>query len=78
MVTGWGDMALGGWVWMVIWIAALLVMVWLIVAGGRDRTAHDDPLDILRARYARGEISQDEFERARQSLLESHHGGSRP
>lgn len=77
-MTGWGDMALGGWIWMAIWIAALLVMVWLIVADGRDRAAHDDPLDILRARYARGEISQDEFERARRSLLESHHGGSRP
>jgi len=78
MMTGWGDMALGGWIWMAIWIAALLVMVWLIVAGGRDRAAPDDPLDILRARYARGEISQDEFERARTSLVESHHGGSRP
>lgn len=77
MMTGWGELAFGSWIWMVVWIAALLVMVWLIVAGGRDRSSHDDPLEILRARYARGEINQEEFERARQSLLESHQGGTR-
>lgn len=64
----WG-MALGDWVWMAVWIVALLAMVGLIVAGFRDRSPHDDPLEILRARFARGEISQDEYERARTVLL---------
>jgi putative membrane protein len=57
------------WIWMLIWIAALLFMVWLIVRGTTDRPAADDATTILRARFARGEISQDEFERARDALL---------
>lgn len=58
-----------GWIWMVIWIAVLIVMVWLIVRGPAERTPVEDAMAILRARFARGEISQDEFERARNALL---------
>jgi len=58
-----------GWIWMLIWIAALLFMVWLIVRNPADRPAAEDATAILRARFARGEISQDEFERARDALL---------
>ena len=58
-----------GWVWMVVWIAVLIVMVWLIVRGSAERTPAEDAEAILRARFARGEISQDEFERARNALL---------
>ena len=68
-MDGWG-MALGGWVRMGIWILALLVMIWLIVGGTRERGAREDALDILRARFARGEISESEYEQAR-SLLAS-------
>lgn len=57
------------WVWMFVWIAALLFMVWLIVRGPADRPGDEDASAILRARFARGEISQDEFERAREALL---------
>lgn len=53
-----------GWIWMVIWIAALLVMVWLIVRRPDERTPDQDALAILRARFARGEISEAEFKRA--------------
>jgi putative membrane protein len=58
-----------GWIWMIVWIAVLIVMVWLIVRGPAERTAAEDAMAILRARFARGEISQDEFERARNALL---------
>lgn len=61
-----------GWVWMIVWIVVLLVMVWLIVRGPTDQTAAEDALTILRARFARGEISQEEFERARASLFDDH------
>jgi putative membrane protein len=67
MMDGAWGMTLGGWVWMVVWIGALLVMVWLLVAGGH-RVERDDPLDILRARYARGEINDAEFRHARDLL----------
>jgi putative membrane protein len=54
---------------MLVWIGALLFMVWLIVRSPADRSAAEDAIAILRARFARGEISQDEFERARAALL---------
>ncbi len=68
MMTGTWGMALGGWLWMAIWVIALLVMVWLIVAGGRGPERTEHPLDILGARYARGEISEEEFRHAREVL----------
>jgi putative membrane protein len=66
MMDGWG-MTPGGWIWMLVWVGALLAMVWLIVAGGRGER-REEPLDILRRRYARGEISEQEFRHARDIL----------
>jgi putative membrane protein len=70
MMTGAWGMTLGGWIWTAVWIVALLVMVWMAVGGWR-REERDDPLEILRARYARGEISEDEYRHARQILGEA-------
>lgn len=58
-----------GWIWMLVWVAALLVMVWWIVRGSGGGPGTEDALTILRARFARGEISKEEFERARDVLL---------
>ena len=62
-------MGSGDWIWMFVWIAVLLAMVWLILRGSTDRAPGEDALAILRARFARGEISQQEFEQARGALL---------
>ncbi|MGZ8563347.1 MAG: SHOCT domain-containing protein [Candidatus Limnocylindria bacterium] len=51
------------WIWMFVWIFALVAMVWLIVRTDH-RAPADDPEAILRARFARGEINAEEFERA--------------
>jgi uncharacterized membrane protein len=53
-----------GWIWMLIWIAALLLMVWLIVRHPETDSSAEDALSILRARFARGEINETEFDRA--------------
>ena len=53
-----------GWIWMLIWIAAMLFMVWLIVRRPERDSSAEDALSILRARFARGEINETEFERA--------------
>lgn len=58
-----------GWIWMVIWIAALLFMVWLLVRNPSAQSTAEDAMSILRARFARGEISQAEYEQARGALL---------
>ena len=62
MVTGW-TMGLEGWLWLGAWGFVLVVVVWLLVREPR-RTTREDPLELLRGRLARGEITPDEFERA--------------
>jgi uncharacterized membrane protein len=66
-MMGWG-LDLASWLWMGAWILALLAMTWLIVRGSAGRAASDDAVSILRARFASGEISQEEFDRARRAL----------
>ncbi len=71
MMTGFGlGMGAGGWLWMVLGIVLLVVVVWALVAAiaPRDRPASDDAARILNARFARGEISQAEYEQARRLL----------
>jgi uncharacterized membrane protein len=64
MGPGW-EMNLGGFVWMGVWIFALVVMVWFITRSpDTDRSATTEPRDILRTRFARGEINQAEYEQA--------------
>ena len=64
MGPGW-EMNLGGFVWMGVWIFALVVMVWFITRSpDTDRSAVTEPRDILRTRFARGEINQAEYEQA--------------
>ena len=71
MMTGieWG-MGLGGWLWMILAVVLVVAVVWVLVTAvsGRDRSATDDAAQILKARFARGEISQAEYEQARRLL----------
>lgn len=67
MGPGW-EMNLGGWVWMGVWILALVVMIWFITRSSDSPRSTQEPGEILRARFARGEISQAEFEQARRVL----------
>lgn len=65
---GWG----GGW-WMLIWgtlmmVGLVVLIVWLVrttADGGSTRTSVEDPLasarQILGERYARGELSTEEY-----------------
>jgi len=68
MMVGW-SMGLEGWALMAIWVAVLVGAVWLLVRTPSDRPEREDALAVLRARFARGDISQDEFERGRDALL---------
>lgn len=67
-MNGW-TMGLEGWLWMAAWVLGLAVMVWLLVREPR-RPGREDALETLRARFARGELTPEEFEQARR-LLES-------
>lgn len=56
-----------GW-WMLLWwgfgVVVLVLLVWLIAkAVGGTSTRDDTPEQILKRRYAKGEISHDEYRR---------------
>ena len=55
----------------VFWIAVLVLAAWAISVFARRGPAHPQgpsPLDIAKQRYARGEITAEEFERLKRDL----------
>ena len=59
----------GGFMW-VFWVLLIVIVIWLINSINNRRTTEDKPLDILKKRYARGEIDDKEFETRRKELDE--------
>lgn len=59
----------GGIVW-VFWILIILVLAWLFNFSYRKTGDKKSAREILEERYARGEISQEEFEEKRRVLNE--------
>ncbi len=78
----WGHMNGGGWGWSGMWLGMLLfwgigIAVFLALvkyARGADRSGErpreKSALDILKERYARGEIGRDEFEQKKRDLTQ--------
>ena len=72
---GFGDGHMGGWGWgaAVVMTAMMGGLGWIIwsmmrgAASGRGGLP-EDPVDVLRGRYARGEISTEEFEERVQTI----------
>jgi len=77
----WGDMGSWGWGWgvfgalhMVLWwvliILGIVVLIkWLAGSGSRaERETGSRALEVLKERYARGEIGKDEFEQKKRDL----------
>ncbi len=57
------------WIWWGIWIILIIVFIftpWI----SRPQKSENSAMDILRERYARGEIDKDEFEERRRILKE--------
>ena len=68
----WGT-AMGWWigVWSVVfWGGLIALIVWGItkLAGRGDSAPKRNPLDIAKERYAKGEISREEFEQIKKDL----------
>ena len=79
----WGDGMMGpgyhsfwgmGWLGLLFWglvlVAVVLAVRWLWQAGGRKDTAGrpNRAMDILKERYARGEIDKEEFEAMKRDI----------
>jgi len=70
MMWGWWGM---GWIFIIIfWGLVLLGLIFLIrwLAGTlKASKGEESALDILKKRYARGEINQEEFEQKKRDLV---------
>jgi putative membrane protein len=71
-----GDWDDWGWGWLVMmpmmlifWGGLIWLVVWLVRRPDANTISRDgDPLEIARRRYARGEITNEEFQQIRQNL----------
>ena len=66
---GWGWLVFGGIFMLLFWGAIIALIVWGVKKlGERGGGTGSSALDIVKERYARGEISQEEFEKIKKSL----------
>ncbi len=71
MHEGMGWWIVFGGIWMVLfWGGLIALIVWGItkLSGRNSSTSKRDPLDVAKERYARGEISREEFEQIKKDL----------
>ncbi len=69
MMDGMGMMLLYFLFFMLVLVGVALLMIWAVRRfGGGLGSGREDPIEVLRARYARGEIGREEFERIREEL----------
>lgn len=71
---GWGaGNFLGGFGMFIFWIVIVGLIVWAVMAATRSGRAHEhnqspSPQDIARVRYARGEITKEQYDQLRKDL----------
>ncbi len=69
---GWGfGMGLGMWVFWIVLIIIIVDMIRVISPGYGSSPPEKNPMEILKARYARGEIDEEEFNQRRKELEKS-------
>lgn len=74
---GWGPMmqmhyGYGGMFMWIIFLIVIALLIYFIVQArktkGQTPTQNESPLDILKMRYAKGEITREEYERVKKDL----------
>ncbi|GJQ64408.1 MAG: SHOCT domain-containing protein [Melioribacteraceae bacterium] len=69
-----GFMGGGMWFGWLFWIVIIGLVIFLIVrltnqkTGSQNIQSNENPLDVLKKRYARGEITKEEFESMKKDL----------
>ena len=60
----------GGWFMWLILVIVAAIAIYLIVQAQRGGSTRETPLEILKRRYAKGEITKEEYDRLRRDLSE--------
>ena len=79
-MMGWGPHMMewgGGWgmgvfmliFWVVVIVGIAFLVKWVVAQSSGGSPGNDSPLEILKRRYARGEIDKTEFEEKKKDLL---------
>jgi len=59
--------------WILIIVGVVLIVRWLTVRNGQGKTSTPaSPLDILKTRYAKGEIDKETFETMKRDIEANH------
>jgi putative membrane protein len=67
---GWYGMLLGPLFMILAVVAVILLVRWLVAPSSSQHPQLQTPLDILKARFARGEIDKQEYEDRRRTIAE--------
>jgi putative membrane protein len=67
---GWGGMGLGMLLFWGVFIAVIAVLLKYTAGRNSSGSSRANALDILKERYARGEIDRDEYEQKKRDLSE--------
>lgn len=59
------------WIWWIVLVATVLLVVFNIIPYRPRAGLNEDALDILKKRFARGEIEREEYEERKQVLKRS-------
>jgi len=57
--------------WILVIFGAIVLVRWLLERDKKTSESGENPLEILKRRYAKGEINRDEFEQKKRDLLGS-------
>jgi putative membrane protein len=66
---GYGYMGLGLIFWILIIVGVVLLIKWLVDQGKTTGGGGQSAIEILKTRYARGEITAEEFEEMKKRLM---------
>ncbi|MDC1174177.1 SHOCT domain-containing protein [Bacteriovoracaceae bacterium] len=55
--------------WGIFIVAIVFVVIFLVKRGSQDEQEKESPLEIAKRRYAKGEISKEEFEEIKKNLV---------
>jgi putative membrane protein len=81
---GWGGWVIGGLILLLILIAIVVIVALIVAAATRSRYGggrmgkpeEQDPVRILKQRYAKGEVTKEEYDRMLDDLTKGQGGGA--